>query len=248
MSVSKNAKLIRAWRNELQSWCDEHGVSIKAGDGTELEISEAVIEMPLVSESVAGIRLLLDGLRADECRIAGESGPYEETCYFWAELVGPCGTVVVGFGEELDWYLDELASWIPDSAYAEVLRVAHSDRIHDDHTLAKLTEAARRIFSDALRHAPEEVHAFVPVAAEQAAAEVAEELPLLHLSAYANRPGDIARFVLRDFPGLAKLSKDERRDIVFMALRAMDAKCVDSYGVVAPVIEAVDAAFGETST
>lgn len=248
MNVSKSSKLIRAWRNELQSWCDEHGASLQQVDDQGRDTGEAVIEMPLVSESVAGVRSLLDGLRADECRIFGESGPYDEPCYFWAQLVGPCGTVVVGFGEDLGWYFDELASWIPDGAYAELLRVAQADRIHDEQTLARLTEVARKIFTQALPNAPEEVLAFVPLAAEQAAAEAQSDLPALHLSAYVEHPRDVASSILRGFPGLAKVSRAERRDLVFVTLRAMDAKCVDSYDVVEPVIDAVDAACGDVST
>ncbi len=68
MNVSKSSKLIRAWRNELQGWCDEHGASLQESDDQGRDTGEATIEMPLVSESVAGVRALLDGLRADECR------------------------------------------------------------------------------------------------------------------------------------------------------------------------------------
>ncbi|MBC9956527.1 hypothetical protein [Yimella sp. cx-51] len=56
----------------------------------------------------------------------------------------------------------------------------------------------------------------------------------------------MARTILRDFPGLVKVSKDERRDLVFVALRAADAECVDSYEVVQLVIDAVERRVQET--
>lgn len=247
MNVSKNADLVRAWRKELQNWCDAHGVSVENDDDTILE-DEATIELPLDAAFVASLGALLDGLRVEGCQVAGESGPYDEPCHFWAKLSGPCGTVVLGFGEQLDWYLDELASWIPDDAYLKLSSAAHRDRIHDDRTHERLIEMAGQIFGKALAHAPAEVRAIIPFAAEQAAGVVEESLSSLHLAAYADHPDEMARMLLRDFPSLAGGGKEERRDLVFMALRAMDTECVDSYAVVQPVIDEIDARCSESAT
>ncbi|MBC9956528.1 hypothetical protein [Yimella sp. cx-51] len=54
MNVSDHSKLVRAWRNELQNWCDEHSASFQDVDESEPNYRETVIEMPLDRESVAG--------------------------------------------------------------------------------------------------------------------------------------------------------------------------------------------------